>query len=286
MPIITDDDLPHTLTGGAGSDTIFGNGGNDTLFGLGGNDSLDGGTGDDSMVGGLGNDIYVVDAAGDIVVENAGEGTDLVQASISYTLGSNLENLTLTGTANINATGNSLANVLIGNTGNNSLSGGDGNDTLNAGGGNDTVSGGNGTDVLVLDYSAIGAVDAVDAGTFYQLGKYDVNGNLFAYDYVYYDSIERVSLSGGSLGDAFYNYQAGDVFNGNAGTDKLTNLDLSDQTAAANLTINSAGVANTLPGGGSLTSVEKIAGTVTLGSGNDVVTFGNQTVDSGTVTIT
>ena len=58
------------------------------------------------MSGGAGNDTYVVDAAGDTVTEAASEGTDTVQAGVSYTLGANVENLTLTGTGNINATGN------------------------------------------------------------------------------------------------------------------------------------------------------------------------------------
>ena len=70
------------------------------------------------MSGGTGNDTYVVDAAGDTVTEAASAGTDTVQAGISYTLGANVENLTLTGTEAINATGNTLTNTLsaIGNT--------------------------------------------------------------------------------------------------------------------------------------------------------------------------
>ena len=81
------------------------------------------------MAGGLGNDTYVVDDASDVVTEALNEGTDTVQSSITYTLGANVENLTLTGGANINATGNGDANVLTGNTGNNVLDGGVGADT-------------------------------------------------------------------------------------------------------------------------------------------------------------
>ena len=73
--------------------------------------------------GGLGNDTYVVDNTGDVVTENASEGTDTVQASVTYTLAANVENLTLTGTGNINGTGNTLDNVIIGNSGNNILAG-------------------------------------------------------------------------------------------------------------------------------------------------------------------
>src|SRR3569623_249095 len=73
---------------------------------LGGDDKLDGGSGADTMVGGTGNDTYTVRDAGDIVVENAGEGTDRVNSSITYTLGAHLENLSLIGTANLTAYGN------------------------------------------------------------------------------------------------------------------------------------------------------------------------------------
>ena len=94
--------------------------------------------GADTLRGGGGNDTYVVDNAGDVVTENAGEGTDLVQSSLTYTLGANVENLTLTGAAAINATGNTLDNILTGNTANNVLTGGAGNDTMRGGAGNDT----------------------------------------------------------------------------------------------------------------------------------------------------
>ena len=69
------------------------------------------------MRGGPGNDTYLVDNTGDVVTENSNEGTDTVQSSITYTLGANVENLTLTGTAAINGTGNALDNVLFGNSG-------------------------------------------------------------------------------------------------------------------------------------------------------------------------
>ena len=139
-----------TCNGGGGNDTLLGGAGNDTLFGGTGNDYLDGGTGTDNLVGGTGNDTYVVDSTGDVVTETSTVTTeiDTVKSSVSWTLGSNLENLTLIGSAAINGTGNSLNNTIIGNAAANVLSGGTGNDTLYGGSGNDLLYGGIGNDFL------------------------------------------------------------------------------------------------------------------------------------------
>ena len=90
------------------------------------------------MQGGTGNDTYVVDDVGDAVYESPGQGTDTVESTISYTLGANLENLRLTGSAAINGTGNELVNSLTGNAAANVLDGGPGADTMSGGKGNDT----------------------------------------------------------------------------------------------------------------------------------------------------
>ncbi len=97
----------------------------DTLVGSSGNDTLDGDLGADTLTGGDGNDIYVVDNAFDSVVETntSTAQIDTVQASVSWTLGANLENLLLTGVSDIDGTGNERRNFITGNAANNVLNG-------------------------------------------------------------------------------------------------------------------------------------------------------------------
>jgi len=111
-------------------------------------DLLDGGLGADTMTGGRGDDTYIVDNTGDRIVELAGEGTDTIVSSVSFTASAHVENLSLTGSAHVNGTGNTLDNRLTGNAGNNVLDGGAGSDTLLGGAGNDTLQGGVGADSM------------------------------------------------------------------------------------------------------------------------------------------
>ena len=129
----------QSLYGSAGVNNLNGGAGNDYLVGLGGNDFLIGGEGNDNMAGGTGNDLYYADG-GDAVFENTNEGDDLVVALQSFALGAGQSIETLSaaeGSANINLTGNELAQSLYGNAGNNLLNGGGGNDYLVGGAGGD-----------------------------------------------------------------------------------------------------------------------------------------------------
>ena len=134
-----------------GFEAVIGSAFNDALTGSGLADTLDGGAGADTLAGGNGDDTYVVDDAGDLVIEQAGGGTDSVQAVITHTLAAEVENLILTGSAAINGTGNALPNHITGNSAANLLVGEAGHDTLEGGTGADTLAGGNGNDIYYVD---------------------------------------------------------------------------------------------------------------------------------------
>jgi Ca2+-binding RTX toxin-like protein len=131
-----------SIVGTPGDDVLSGTATADRMYGLAGSDRLDGGAGGDQMYGGSGDDAYVVDSAGDFVSELAGEGRDRVESSVSFALPANVEDLVLTGAANLNGTGNALANTITGNAGANQLAGSLGDDVyvFGHGGGADTVS--------------------------------------------------------------------------------------------------------------------------------------------------
>ncbi len=134
------------LIGDLGNDILNGGDGNDTLNGSEGDDTLDGGIGSDILAGGRGNDTYKVDSIGDAISEFSTLATeiDIVLASVNFTLGGNLENLTLVDNLILNspqaiaATGNDLNNIITGNKAANILDGGLGDDTLIGGVGIDT----------------------------------------------------------------------------------------------------------------------------------------------------
>ncbi|WP_051206324.1 proprotein convertase P-domain-containing protein [Sporomusa ovata] len=245
-------------TGNTLNNVLAGNGANNVLTGGAGNDTLNGGAGADTMAGGTGNDIYVVDNAGDKVTENAGEGTDTVQSAITYTLGSNLENLTLIGTAAINGTGNTLDNVLTGNGANNVLTGGAGNDTLNGGAGADTMAGGAGNDIYIVDNAgdivtenAGEGTDTVQSAITYTLGSNLENLTLIG--------TAAINGTGNTLDNVLTGNGANNVLTGGAGND----------------TLNGGAGADTLVGGaGNDTYVVDNAGdkvTENAGEGTDTV---------------
>lgn len=115
-----------TLTGSSNINAN-GNSKNNTIIGNSGNNILNGKEGADIMIGGFGDDTYYVDNTKDQVKEFANGGTDTVVSDISFYANSSpyyeIENLTLNGSSDINATGNYRSNTIIGNSGDNILNG-------------------------------------------------------------------------------------------------------------------------------------------------------------------
>jgi Ca2+-binding RTX toxin-like protein len=229
----------NALSGGGGADKLEGSGGNDTLDGgtgadhlLGGlgSDTLDGGTGDDQLSGQDGNDTYTVDSSGDQVSEGVGQGVDSVLSSLtSYTLGFDVENLTLIGTAK-NGTGNNGGNVLTGNGEANKLDGKGGPDTLIGGDGNDqyrvdsiqdkvveTATGGTSDGVMTtVTYKLPNHVENL-----YLLGSSGIGGTGNDAANVIFGNAGANKINGGAGDDDLYGGSGDDTLIGGAGNDDI-----------------------------------------------------------------
>jgi Ca2+-binding RTX toxin-like protein len=249
LTISTGTTIENAFTGD-GNDTIIGNSSANVLSSGRGNDILDGGAGNDTLKGGRGNDTYIVDSFGDVVIENANEGTDTLWSFVTYTLGANAENLTLTGTAAINGTGNGLNNVITGNSGNNNLNGGAGNDTLYGGAGNDTLNGAAGNNTLyggtgndryifnsdtyisITEYVNEG-VDTVESAYSFNLGAADlenlvltgtsaINGTGNGLNNTITGNSANNTLNAGAGNDILIGGTGNDILTGGAGSDRFT----------------------------------------------------------------
>jgi Ca2+-binding RTX toxin-like protein len=155
-------------------------------------------------VGGTGNDTYIVYAGTDQVIENPGEGTDTVRSSVSFALPDNVENLTLTGTAAINGTGNSLANVITGNASANVISGGGGADTLTGGAGADQYA------FIAISDSPSGAADLITdfSGKKGQGDKIDLSAIDAISNTAANDAFTLVNKFNGHAGQAYSSYDS------------------------------------------------------------------------------
>jgi Ca2+-binding RTX toxin-like protein len=170
---------------------------------------------------GLSNDTYTVTHTSDRIIEVPDGGTDRVLASVSYTLGANVENLTLTGAAAINGTGNALGNVIVGNGAANVLHGGAGNDALSSGGGADTMVGGTDNDTYWVDNAGDVVTENPGEGSDTvrtTLLSYTLGANLENLTFI---GVGSFGGTGNSLNNVITGGAGNDVLNGLSGNDVL-----------------------------------------------------------------
>jgi VCBS repeat-containing protein len=208
-----------TIRGTDAGDSLVGTDLDDTIHGQGGDDILDGTEGKDAMAGGLGDDTYLVDNLGDRTLEAAGEGTDTVRASLDWTLAAQVENLVMTGQANLRGTGNESANTLTGNGGSNTLSGLAGNDILDGAAGADTMLGGEGNDTYVVDNDGDKVEELLGQGT---------DAVRASIDYVLPQHVEQLSLlgnamraTGNDLDNLLFGNELDNILDGRTGADRM-----------------------------------------------------------------
>jgi Ca2+-binding RTX toxin-like protein len=271
-------------TGNTLDNYLTGNSAANTLTGGAGNDTLNGGTGADKLIGGTGNDTYIVDNTGDVITENAGEGTDIVQSSVTYTLGNNIENLTLTGTSAINGTGNTLDNYLTGNSAVNTLTGSAGNDTLDGGAGADKLTGGTGNDTYIVDNTgdvvtenANEGIDTVISSVTYTLpanvekliltGNNPINGTGNTLDNIITGNSAVNTLTGNNGNDTLSGGLGNDILTGGNGSDTYL-FGNSDGRDTINETAGVSGDIDTLKLTGASTATPVI-----VKQGNDLYVF-------------
>ena len=263
------------LTDGGAIDGI-GNALPNLLVGGSGANKLDGKAGADTMQGGLGDDIYVIDNLKDQVDESGGgvNDSDTIQIATAFdlqaptiTILGTIENVALTGTAALNASGNALANDLTGNGGANVLTGLGGDDILDGLAGADTLIGGDGNVTYVID-STKDVVRELGSGTADLIqGSIAIDLGLIGYD-----GVEDAALTGtGALsatGDEQNNH-----LTGNGGANLLSGKDGDDTLVGGlgNDTLVGAADADSLAGGAGNDSLDGGAGADSLagGLGND-----------------
>ena len=216
----------NSAINGTGNDLnnlIYGNSASNSLFGGFGDDLLDGGAGADRMEGGNGSDTYIVDNIGDQIIEQFSNpsnqyDSDIVESSITWTLGAGLERLYLTGNAAINGTGNGLANGLGGNNANNTLIGGAGDDRLGGGGGSDILDGGADNDTYYITDNNDTIIEAADGGidTVESSVSYTLAANI---ETLYLIENAAINGTGNALNNGMYGNQASNTLNGGDGDD-------------------------------------------------------------------
>jgi hypothetical protein len=284
--VITGTNNSETLNGTAGVDSILGLGGNDTLNGSAANDYLDGGTGNDvlnggsgsdRMAGGTGNDTYAVSSSGDTVIEANGQGTDTVNSSVTFSLaGQYIENLTLTGSGNINGTGNSLNNVITGNAGVNVLTGSTGNDTYVVNNTTDKVIEANGQGTDKVNSSVSFSLSGQYIENLTLTGSANINGIGNSLNNTLIGNAGRNALNGSTGTDRMEGKAGNDTYYVNTAADKVieANGQGTDKVySAATFSLSGQYIENlTLTGSAHISGTgNSLANTITGNAGNNVL---------------
>ena len=298
--LITGNFFDNLLTGGGGADTIYGEAGNDTLSGGDGNDVMYGGVGNDlfdwdsssragndTMYGGAGGDTYVLDSSNDTVIESAGEGTDLIWTNLTYSLNllTNVENLSLFGTSNINAVGNNSNNVLTGNSGNNILTGGGGIDTFvfaSTGNGIDTISDLSVGDVIQITGAGLSTSATVGNGSSLGLNQIQssIAGNittLYIGTNSIYGADVQISLNGKYGNDQFLAVGQNIVVGTHTNTLPTGSVTITG-TATQGQTLTAANTLADIDGLGTISYQWKADGTNISGATSSTLTLGQAQV--------
>lgn len=262
--------ISYTLTNYVENLTLMGTSGIDAtgntlanvLTGNTGNNVLDGKSGADTMIGGNGNDTYVVDNSADQVVETNSSWTqiDKVVASVSYTLGSNLENLDLTGSSPLAGLGNYRANVMNGNISSNTLNGGTGADTMTGGDGNDTYIVDNTGDVVVETNNSLSQIDMVATSISYVLGANLENLRLLG--------TGNINGTGNGLNNKLYANAGNNILDGQGGSDTVSYASYDLQTLGGSSLTNETET-HSVSGGGVTVDLTITGVQDTRGSGFD-----------------
>ncbi len=250
------------LVDGAGNINGTGNAGNNIITGNSGNNRLDGAGGIDTLIGGAGDDTYIIDTTTDTLTEASGGGTDTIETNLTLNLNNylNIENVTLSGIAALNATGNALNNLLTGNGGNNTLDGGAGNDTLNGGAGVDSLIGGVGDDTYIVDTTTDTVRELANEGT----DTINVN---YTFNLATLPNFENLILSGVAVIDGT-GTSGNNLIIGNGAANRLTGLEGDDTIDGG------AGADNLVGGAGNDTyGVDSLSDVVTevAGAGTDTI---------------
>jgi len=313
-----------TATGNSLNNVLTGNAQDNTLMGGSGNDTLVGGDGINLLQGGAGNDAYIIVNSTDTItgeLATVGE-TDNVQfggVSGIFTMGANVENITLTGTADIGAIGNASNNTMTGNGGDNTLVGGLGVNTFRGGAGNDTYIIVNSTDTISGELATAGEIDTVEFGGVSGILTIGLNvenitltgnANIGAIGNTSNNTMTGNSgnntlngglgddtMIGGMGDDAYFVDSVNDVVNetGGSGTDTVNSaVNFTLSSVLENLTLTGTGVingvgnnnANILIGNSANNNLLGLSGNdnINAGNGNDSITggVGKDTIITGT----